>query len=78
MISREPTLARLAHAQSLLLDPYGLTPAHLQRALAEIMVRGDGHDPEAPMGSWASHLCLGPGWSTTCNTPWTARPTAVP
>jgi arylsulfatase len=32
-------------------------------------VRGDGHDPEAPMGSWASHLCLGPGWSTTCNTP---------
>jgi TldD protein len=40
MISREPTLARLAHAQSLLLDPYGLTPAHLQRALGEIMVRG--------------------------------------
>lgn len=38
-------------------------------ASAEIMVRGDGHDPEAPMGSWASHLCLGPGWSTTCNTP---------
>jgi TldD protein len=40
MISREPTLARLAHAQSLLLDPYGLSPAHLQRALGEIMVRG--------------------------------------
>ncbi|HEY9095331.1 MAG TPA: metalloprotease TldD [Hydrogenophaga sp.] len=40
MISREPTLARLAHAQSLLLDPYGLTPALLQRALGEIMVRG--------------------------------------
>lgn len=38
-------------------------------ASAEIMVRGDGHDPEAPMGSWASHLCLGPGWSTVCNTP---------
>ncbi len=38
-------------------------------ASAEIMVRGDGHDPAAPMGSWASHLCLGPGWSTTCNTP---------
>jgi len=38
-------------------------------ASAEIMVRGDGHDPEAPMGSWASHLCLGPGWSTTSNTP---------
>ena len=33
------------------------------------MVRGDGHDPNAPMGSWASHLCLGPGWSTTANTP---------
>ncbi|MFK8111896.1 MAG: arylsulfatase [Rubripirellula sp.] len=38
-------------------------------ASAEIMVRGDDHDPQAPMGSWASHLCLGPGWSTTCNTP---------
>ena len=38
-------------------------------ASAEIMVRGDGHDPAAPMGSWASHLCLGPGWSTTSNTP---------
>lgn len=38
-------------------------------ASAEIMVRGDDHDPAAPMGSWASHLCLGPGWSTTCNTP---------
>ena len=40
MISREPTLARLAVAQSQLLDPFGLTPAHLQRALGEIMVRG--------------------------------------
>jgi TldD protein len=40
MISREPTLARLAHAQSLLLDPYGLSPALLQQALGEIMVRG--------------------------------------
>ena len=38
-------------------------------ASAEIMVRGDGHDPQASMGSWASHLCLGPGWSTTSNTP---------
>src|SRR6218665_703446 len=36
MISREPTLARTATAQQLLLDPFGLTPAHLQRALAEI------------------------------------------
>jgi arylsulfatase A-like enzyme len=38
-------------------------------ASAEIMVRDDGHDPSAPMGSAASHLCLGPGWSTVCNTP---------
>ena len=38
-------------------------------ASAEIMVRGDGHDPEAPMGSWKTHLCLGPGWSTVSNTP---------
>ncbi|KQP14157.1 metalloprotease TldD [Pseudorhodoferax sp. Leaf267] len=36
MISREPTLARIATAQQLLLDPFGLTPAHLQRALSEI------------------------------------------
>ena len=38
-------------------------------ASAEIMVRGDGHDPLAPIGSAATHLCLGPGWSTMCNTP---------
>ncbi len=38
-------------------------------ASAEIMVRGDGHDPEAPMGSAATYLCLGPGWSTASNTP---------
>jgi arylsulfatase A-like enzyme len=38
-------------------------------ASAEIMVRGDGHNRDAPMGSWASHLCLGPGWSTVSNTP---------
>jgi len=40
MISREPTLARLATAQASLLDPFGLTPAHLQKALAEIMSHG--------------------------------------
>ena len=40
MIAREPTLARLANAESLLLEPYGLTPSHLQRALGEIMSRG--------------------------------------
>ncbi len=38
-------------------------------ASAEMMVRDDGHDPEAPPGSAATHLCLGPGWSTVCNTP---------
>jgi len=36
MISREPTLERLAVAQSLLLDPYQLTEASLSRALATI------------------------------------------
>jgi TldD protein len=36
MISREPTLERLATAQSLLLAPFGLTEASLTRALAEI------------------------------------------
>ena len=40
MIASEPTLARLSSAQSLLLDPFGLTPDHLKKALAEIMVRG--------------------------------------
>jgi arylsulfatase len=38
-------------------------------ASAEIMVRDDGHDLAAPPGSAASHLCLGPGWSTVANTP---------
>ena len=36
MISREPTLERLAVAQGLLLEPYGLDETHLARALAEI------------------------------------------
>jgi arylsulfatase A-like enzyme len=38
-------------------------------ASAEIMVRGDGHDPAAPPGSAKSFLCLGPGWSSAANTP---------
>ena len=38
-------------------------------ASAEIMVRDDGHDPGAAPGSASTHLCLGPGWSTMCNTP---------
>jgi len=36
---------------------------------AEIMVRGDGHNSQAEPGSADSYLCLGPGWSTMCNTP---------
>jgi TldD protein len=36
MISREPTLERLATAQQLLLEPFGLNETHLARALAEI------------------------------------------
>jgi arylsulfatase len=38
-------------------------------ASAEIMVRGGGHDPGAEPGSAATHLCLGPGFSSACNTP---------
>ena len=38
-------------------------------ASAEIMVRDDGHDPDRPPGSADTYLCLGPGWSTVCNTP---------
>ncbi len=38
-------------------------------ASAEIMVRDDGHDPDAVPGTASTHLCLGPGWSTMCNTP---------
>lgn len=38
-------------------------------ASAEIMVRNGGHDPEAPAGSAASYLCLGPGFSSAANTP---------
>jgi arylsulfatase A-like enzyme len=38
-------------------------------ASAEILVRGDGHDPTAPLGSAGSFLCLGPGGSTVCNAP---------
>jgi arylsulfatase len=38
-------------------------------ASAELMIRGDGHDPAAPPGSAKSFLCLGPGWSSAANTP---------
>jgi len=36
MISREPTIERLAIARQLLLEPFGLDETHLTRALAEI------------------------------------------
>ena len=38
-------------------------------ASAEMMIRGQGHDPEVPAGSEMSHLCLGPGWSSCSNAP---------
>lgn len=46
-------------------------------ASAEIMVRGDGHATEAIPGSKESFLCLGPGWSTVCNTPFRKHKTWV-
>ena len=46
-------------------------------ASAEIIVRDDGHDPAAAAGSAASHLCLGPGWSTVANTPFRRHKTWV-
>ncbi len=46
-------------------------------ASAEIMVRGDGHDPKASAGSAPTYLCLGPGWSTACNTPFRRHKTWV-
>jgi len=46
-------------------------------ASAEIMVRSDGHDSHAHPGSAASYLCLGPGWSTTANTPFRKHKTWV-
>jgi len=36
MLSREPTIERLATAQALMLEPFGLTESTLQRALALI------------------------------------------
>jgi TldD protein len=40
MISREPTLERLAVAHSLLLEPFGLTESLLKKALGEILSHG--------------------------------------
>ena len=44
---------------------------------AEIMVRGDGHNPDAIPGSAESYLCIGPGWSNACNTPFRKHKTWV-
>ncbi|MDO8836010.1 MAG: sulfatase-like hydrolase/transferase, partial [Vicinamibacterales bacterium] len=46
-------------------------------ASAEIMVRHGGHDPQAPPGSAASYLCLGPGFSSVSNTPFRRHKTWV-
>lgn len=46
-------------------------------ASAEMMVRGDGHDPQAAPGSAASYLCLGPGFSSVANTPFRRHKTWV-
>ncbi len=46
-------------------------------ASAEIMVRGDGHDPNVPVGAADSFVCLGPGWSKAANTPFRRHKTWV-
>ena len=46
-------------------------------ASAEIMVRGDRHDPQAPAGSGPTFLCLGPGFSSLANTPFRRHKTWV-
>jgi arylsulfatase len=46
-------------------------------ASAEIMVRDGGHYPEAAPGSARSYLCLGPGFSSACNTPFRRHKTWV-
>lgn len=46
-------------------------------ASAEIMVRGDGHDPNAAAGSAATYLSIGPGWSSLANTPFRRHKTWV-
>ncbi|MFY7819089.1 MAG: arylsulfatase [Akkermansiaceae bacterium] len=46
-------------------------------ASAEVMVRDGGHDKTAAPGSAASYLCLGPGFSSACNTPFRRHKTWV-
>lgn len=38
-------------------------------ASAEQILRGDGHDPTAPLGSAATYQCLEPGWANVANAP---------
>lgn len=46
-------------------------------ASAEIMVRGDGHDPHAQCGTGATFLSIGPGWASLANTPFRRHKTWV-
>ena len=46
-------------------------------ASAEIMVRHGGHDSTAAPGSEKTYLCLGPGFSSACNTPFRRHKTWV-
>lgn len=46
-------------------------------ASAEVMVRDGGHDKNAEPGSAATYLCLGPGFSSACNTPFRRHKTWV-
>jgi len=38
-------------------------------ASSEQLIRGDGHDRNAPPGSAGTHLGLGPGWASCSNAP---------
>lgn len=38
-------------------------------ASSEQLIRGDGHDSTAPLGSARTHLGLGPGWASNSNAP---------
>jgi len=46
-------------------------------ASAEMMVRGDGNNPDAECGTGATFLSLGPGWSSLANTPFRRHKTWV-
>ncbi|MDO8539883.1 MAG: arylsulfatase [Opitutaceae bacterium] len=46
-------------------------------ASAEMMVRGDGHNPQLPPGSAGTFLSIGPGWSSLANTPFRRHKTWV-